>query len=174
MVHAAPGLLRLSQNRGDEAVDAFRESAGLAPDDFFMQFVYGVSALRSNVLDSSRLNELAVDALKRAAALNPDSADAWGWLAAGQMQREASLADARLSVERAIQLAPGRNEYRLRWADIRILQGDYDEARSADEDRCAWPTHRGAERQGAGAPAQREDGCGQAASQRETDAARTG
>ena len=68
--------------------------------------------------------------MKRAVALNPDSADAHGWLAYAQMLSDASLPDARSSIERAMQLAPGRIEYRLRWADIRIQQGGYDDAKA--------------------------------------------
>jgi tetratricopeptide (TPR) repeat protein len=67
--------------------------------------------------------------LKRAAALKPQSSEAQAWLAYALMQDEDRLADARIAIERAIELAPGRIDYRLRWADIRILQGSYGDAR---------------------------------------------
>ena len=43
--------------------------------------------------------------------------------------RTATLPDARVSILRAIELAPGRLDFRLRYADISILQGRIEEAR---------------------------------------------
>jgi tetratricopeptide (TPR) repeat protein len=130
IVHAALGLLRLSEKREDEGIDALQRAAQMAPDDFLMQFLHGVWLLRVNESPSSATVGTAIGALKRAVTLNPDSADAYGWLAYAQMLSEASLPEARVSIERAMQLAPGRIEYRLRWADIRIQQGGYDEAKA--------------------------------------------
>ena len=130
MTHAALGLLRLSEQREDEGIAALRRAAEMAPDDFLIQFLHGVWLLRVNDSQSSAAVITAAGALKRAVALNPDSADAHGWLAYAQMLSDASLPDARSSIERAMQLAPGRIEYRLRWADIRIQQGGYDDAKA--------------------------------------------
>jgi len=126
--HAALGLLRLSQHRDDDGIDALRRAAEMTPDDFFTQFLHGVWLLRASA-ESPGAVSTAIDALKRAVVLNPNSADAHGWLAYGQMLSDASLADARGSIERAMQLAPGRIEYRLRWADIRLRQGGIDDAK---------------------------------------------
>ena len=126
--HAALGLLRLSQHRDDDGIDALRRAAEMAPDDFLTQFLHGVWLLRASA-ESAGAVSTAIDALKRAVVLNPNSADAHGWLAYGQLLSDASLADARGSIERAMQLAPGRIEYRLRWADIRLRQGGIDDAK---------------------------------------------
>src|SRR5262249_1062059 len=67
----------------------------------------------------------AIESLKRAAVLNPNSADAFGWLAYAQSLAEAPLDEVRSSIDRAVQLAPGRIEYVMRWADVRIRMGDY-------------------------------------------------
>jgi hypothetical protein len=63
-------------------------------------------------------------------ALRRDSPDANAWLAFAQMLDDTTLPDARESIQRAIDLAPGRLDYRLRYADVSILQGNFDEARS--------------------------------------------
>ena len=125
---AALGLLRLSQHRDDDGINALRRAAEMAPDDFLTQFLHGVWLLRVSA-ESPGAVSTAIDALKRAVVLNPNSADAHGWLAYGQMLSDASLADARGSIERAMQLGPGRIEYRLRWADIRLRQGGIDDAK---------------------------------------------
>ena len=126
--HTALGLLRLSQHRDDDGIDALRRAAEMAPDDFLNQFLHGVWLLRVTA-ESPGAVSTAIDALKRAVVLNPNSADAYGWLAYGQMLSDASLADARGSIERAMRLGPGRIEYPLRWADIRIRQGGIDDAK---------------------------------------------
>jgi hypothetical protein len=44
------------------------------------------------------------------------------------MQEPATLADARASIERAVDLAPGYATFRIRRADIIGMQGRYEEA----------------------------------------------
>jgi hypothetical protein len=68
--------------------------------------------------------------LKRATLLNGASSDAYAALAYVQMLSHDLLPDARTSIEHAIALSPGRLDYRLRYADIRILQGDIEAARA--------------------------------------------
>jgi tetratricopeptide (TPR) repeat protein len=123
MCQVALGLLRLSQLRTEEGVAALNKADSLAPDDFTTQFLLGVALLRTD--RSSDENVAAAGrALTRAVALNPESSDAHAWLAYVQMQSPKTLAEARASIERAMALAPGRLDYRLRYADVRILQGE--------------------------------------------------
>jgi tetratricopeptide (TPR) repeat protein len=129
--HAALGLLRLSTQRVGEGLDALRQASEMAPDDFFIQFLYGVSLLRTDDAQSPDTARRAAAPLTRAVAINAESADAYGWLAYAQMLMDASLPDARTSIERAMRLAPGRVEFVTRWADIRILQGAYADAKAA-------------------------------------------
>jgi tetratricopeptide (TPR) repeat protein len=140
----ALGLLRLSQHRDEEGLEALRRASEMAPDDFLAQFAHGIWRLRTGEVRSKSALDEAVAALRRAIALNPNSADAYGWLAYAQMLSELSLNDARASIERAIQLAPGRVEYRLRWADIRILQDQYADAKSVLTRIAAIKTDRDA------------------------------
>jgi Flp pilus assembly protein TadD len=68
-------------------------------------------------------------ALTEAATLDPGSSDALAWLAYADMLRDDGLAEAEKTIGRAIALSPGRLDYRLRQADILMLQDRLAEAR---------------------------------------------
>jgi len=121
----ALGLLQISEDRVADGLASLRRAAGLAPDDFFVQFVAGVWPLRVDAGGSREATAAAIESLKRATALNPNSADAFGWLAYAQLATDAPLSEVRSAIDRAVQLAPGRIEYVLRWADVRVRMGDY-------------------------------------------------
>src|SRR5262245_2042703 len=124
------GLLRLSQERVDAALDSFGRAAALAPHDFLTQFVCGISRVRADPRASDEQRRLALATLKQATSLNGSSSDALATLAYVQMLSADTLADARTSIEHAITLAPGRLDYWLRYADVRLLQGNVDAARN--------------------------------------------
>ena len=134
MPQLALGLLRLDQARAAEAWTAFERAVGAAPDDFFAQFSYGVSRLRQQAAAADAPPQASVaiararEALSRAVAINPASSDAFAWLAYAEMMSDGRLREARAAIERAIDIAPGRIDYRLRYADICILDGRIDEA----------------------------------------------
>jgi tetratricopeptide (TPR) repeat protein len=130
----ALGLLRLDEGRADEAWPAFESAVAAAPNDFFAQFSYGVSRRRHPAAPAAApvrqapAIARACDALTRAAAINPSSSEAFAWLAYAEMMTDGRLREARAAIETAIELAPGRIDYRLRYADIWILEGRIDEA----------------------------------------------
>jgi tetratricopeptide (TPR) repeat protein len=130
IAHVALGLLRVEQERRSEALDALEHAAQLAPDDFLTQFVHGSWLLRIDRSESGPTIDKATTALKRAVEANSSSADAYGWLAYAQMLSKSTLGEAHASIDKAVQLAPGRLEFLLRLADIRILEGDYDRAKA--------------------------------------------
>ena len=131
-VQLALARLRLAQDRADEAWPALERAVQLAPDDFDILYSTGVAALvhldRASDQKRGDLEQRAFAALTRAAVLAPDSPDTLAWLAyAGLRQREwGAAADA---IARAIALAPGRTEFRIRQADIMILRGAPNAAR---------------------------------------------
>jgi tetratricopeptide (TPR) repeat protein len=133
MPQLALALLRLDEERTSEAWPAFERAVAAAPDDFFAQYAYGVSRLRHQAAAGDRSGhttaiDRAREALARAAAINPSSSDAFAWLAYAEMIADNRLAEARTAITRAIDLAPGRIDYRLRYADICILEGKIAEA----------------------------------------------
>ncbi len=123
------GLLRLERQELPQALGAFTRAAALAPDDFMTQYVAGFSRLQADPQGSEERRVEALAVLKRAARLNPASADAFAALAYVQMLSPDTLGDARTSIERAVLLAPGKLSHRLRYADILILQDQLDDAR---------------------------------------------
>jgi tetratricopeptide (TPR) repeat protein len=125
----ALGLLRISEQRVDEGVAALERARALAPDDFMTQFLHGVALLRADA-GNGQHTALATSSLERAVALRSESADAQAWLAYAQMLSDATLPAAGVAIRRAIELAPGRLDFRLRYADISILQGRVEEART--------------------------------------------
>jgi tetratricopeptide (TPR) repeat protein len=130
VTHLAAGLLRLAQSRTSEGLLELERAAALAPDDFLSQYLYGAWLLRSTAPESSKQSvNAAVAALTRATKLMPESSDAFAFLAYAQMQNPVLLNAAIVSIAHAIELAPGRADYRLRWADIRFMQGANDDAR---------------------------------------------
>ena len=129
MTQLALGLLRLAQDRDADGLDALGRAAELAPQDFMTQYIVGMSMIRSDGGDRDDHRAPAYAALQRAVALNRSSSDALAALAYVQMLSKETLAAARGSIERAIALSPGRLDYRLRFADIQILQGQLAPAR---------------------------------------------
>jgi tetratricopeptide (TPR) repeat protein len=124
----ALGLLRASDD-SPEAIEILNRAQALAPGDFATQFLHGVALLRVDRGFGVHTQEAAAS-LRRAVAMRSDSADAHGWLAFALMMSDDHLVDAQVEILRAIELAPGRLEYRLRYADISILQGRIADARA--------------------------------------------
>ena len=118
--------LRLAQGRADEAWAPLEAALKLAPEDFDIQYRAGVTALQ--YLDSASAPRQADviqrshDALTKAAASEPGSPDTLAWLAYANMRQQA-WDEGASAIARAIQLAPGRAEFRIRQADIMILRG---------------------------------------------------
>ncbi len=114
-------LLRLQQDRAAEAWPLLRKAAALASDDFFTQYTFGLSLLRANPPPGDAAEdplELAHGALARAVALNPESAEALGWLAYADLVAGTRLPEAETAITKAIALSPGRIDYRLRLAEV--------------------------------------------------------
>jgi tetratricopeptide (TPR) repeat protein len=126
--------LRLRQHRVDEALPLFERAVVLTPEDFSAQFALGVSLLRREVIGgrfggNTPAVARARAALAKAAELNAASSEAFAWLAYAEMVTDGRLAAAMTAIRRAIDLAPGRLDYVLRFADICILGGALPEAR---------------------------------------------
>lgn len=125
--------LRLFQDRANEAWPLLERAARLGQDDFAIQYGTGVASLQ--YLDHAAggqqqvtVEQQAHDALTRAALLMPNSPDTFAWLAYADLRQQA-WDDAAKAISRAIELAPGRTEFRLRQADIMILRGAPNAAR---------------------------------------------
>ena len=128
-------LVDLADQKPERAWDEFARAAALAPDDFFVQYLYGSTLLadaREETLMPEEQNARAAKAyaaLARAAALGP------AWMAASERKGEAAafdparLAEARTLLTEAAAAAPGRLEYVVRLAQVCVQQDDMTEAR---------------------------------------------
>jgi tetratricopeptide (TPR) repeat protein len=116
--------LRLHQGRTEDARGPLDKAVALAPHDFVTQYVYGLLLLRETIDASPETpgnddkRELAHDALTRAVAANPQSADALAWQAYADLASGVRLDEARDAMRRAIALAPAHQEYRVQLAQI--------------------------------------------------------
>ena len=147
VTHLALGLLRIEEGRISEAWPALERAVAIAPDDFMTEYAYGASLLREaaqvdgQVADATALAHSQA-ALTAATTINPYASEAWSWLAYAFMLDDDRLPKAEEAIERAIELAPGRLEYRLRWADINILSGHIADARKLLTELAALTTDR--------------------------------
>jgi tetratricopeptide (TPR) repeat protein len=133
----ALALLRLHEERPDEAREPLERAVALAPNDFITQYVYGLLLLRDTIdapRGSDDKRELAHAALTRAVAANPESADALAWQAYSDLAAGTRLDEAREATRRAIALAPHQQSYRIQLADI--------DAAAAERHEGAQPRRR--------------------------------
>jgi Flp pilus assembly protein TadD len=79
-------------------------------------------------LDQGRTAD-ALASLSRAVASDPSSASAFAWLAYAHMSI-GQLPEARTAIDRALALEPRRPDFRLRDADVAVLEGDVSRARA--------------------------------------------
>jgi len=71
----------------------------------------------------------ALASLSRAVASDPSSATAFAWLAYAHMSI-GQVPEARTAIDRALALEPRRPDFRLRDADVSVLEGDVSRARA--------------------------------------------
>ena len=147
ITHLALGLLRIEEGRISESWPALERAVAIAPDDFMTQYAYGASLLR----EAAQVDGLVADAtalahsqaaLRAATTINPYASEAWSWLAYANMLDDDQLPAAEDAINHAIELAPGRLEYRLRWADIAILRGHVADAKKLLIELAAVTTDR--------------------------------
>ena len=122
------GLLHLRAGRYDEAMPLLERAATLAPDDPWVQTALGRALVaqfeepRAPDNASAHLPR-ARTALTRAAARDPNSAYTLALLGRADLMPGGDLERALSSLERAVQLMPGREEYRLMLAQVFVRQG---------------------------------------------------
>ena len=130
--HLSLGLLLLRQRRGADAWPHLERAVAIDPASFFAQYSYALSLLRYRADDPNHPDVEAVNAaaaaLRKAVDLNADSTDALAWLGYADLVAGTALDEARTVLTRAVSLAPGRLDYRLRLAEINLRQNDLTEA----------------------------------------------
>jgi cytochrome c-type biogenesis protein CcmH/NrfG len=128
------GAIDLRENRLSDALGHLEKAAALAPDDFIVQSAYGrglvtqMSEARADPEGAATILPQARLALGRAATISPRSARAAWMLAYAELVGGGDVPAAIVTLERAVQLDPSREEYRLLLAQARMREGEYDKA----------------------------------------------
>jgi tetratricopeptide (TPR) repeat protein len=121
------GYILLKKNDLDEAQKHFESAAQLNPNDA-LNF-YGQGLVAMNIGGNTGVPPGALAAFEKAAALNPDFAPSWYYLAMIYSQRDETLPKALIDAQRAASLAPGESRYQLQLAALLDRAGHPDEAR---------------------------------------------
>jgi tetratricopeptide (TPR) repeat protein len=127
---SALGLIEFRARRFTEALTLLERGAQEDVLDPFVQSALGRASIfvlsqQSNSDERSETLRKARGALNRAVELDPNSAYAAGTLGFIELQAGTDLPRAIALLERASQLAPNREQYRLELAQALIRQGEY-------------------------------------------------
>lgn len=136
MAHFSFGMLRMRQNRYGEARSHFRRAAEADPQNYLAHYHYADAIHREQVDESRFVSEFREDSVKemrealgRARQLNPDFADTYKLLAFINLVLGEDLDEAVNLINRAIALAPHREDIVYTLAQIQMRRKDYAAAR---------------------------------------------
>jgi len=121
------GYVLLKKDDLDEAQKHFESAAQLNPYDALNFYGQGLVAMNKGGNTGVPPGSLA--AFEKAAALSPDFAPAWYYLAMIYSQRDETLQKAMTDAQRAASLAPGESRYQLQLAALLERSGHPEEAR---------------------------------------------
>jgi tetratricopeptide (TPR) repeat protein len=130
--HAVLGLQAFRANQMDTALPLLEKAASLGGNDGWVQIAYGralVTQLGGGG-DASAAAQRARTVLGRAVELDPDSAFAAAMLGYVELILETDATHAASLLERAVRLAPAREQYRLFLAQAWMRQREFAKATS--------------------------------------------
>ncbi|MDQ3907697.1 MAG: tetratricopeptide repeat protein [Acidobacteriota bacterium] len=143
--HVSLGLLRMRQNRAQEAIDELKRATELEPQNYLAHYYYaGVldaegSEDEFTVAGYAARSSLIRAELKRAVELAPDFPDAQGLLVLTDIERNPNLDEATKILERLTALAPDRREIKLLRARLALRREEFDAARAGLKEIAADP-----------------------------------
>lgn len=125
---ATAGLARIAEENGRlaEARATYAKAAQLAPDDFFIQYLYGRSLLEPAPEPGAA--QKAEAALRQAVKLRPDFAEGWGRLAQALSYQSPLPPDAMQVFETAWHLMPSRDDFAFNLSLLYAQTGQRDKA----------------------------------------------
>jgi tetratricopeptide (TPR) repeat protein len=136
LAHQSLGTLRLRQNRYAEARRHFRRAIEAGSQDYLAHYYYALAIHREQVDENQYVSDLPEEsvkemraALRLARQLNPDFADTYRLLAFINLIRGEDLDEAIDLINRAISLAPHREDIVYTLAQIQLRRKDYAAAR---------------------------------------------
>lgn len=125
---SALGLIELRAGNEEAAFPLLERAATLAPADATIQAAYGRALTRRadrGLADEDELYRKARTVLARALEIEPDNVSTLVTLAEVEMGSGANTARAVQLMQRVVQAAPSREEYRLVMAQAMAVNGDY-------------------------------------------------
>jgi len=128
--HTSLGMVASRENRADDARKELEMAAGLPTATYVTQFEFANALAQSWANPAPGDGEKIEKALRRAIELNPSFPDAYEMLAWKLGQNEPSLDEAMRLVNKALDLAPGREAYVYRKAVLLANKQDFTAARS--------------------------------------------
>ncbi len=123
--HTSLGLAASREKRGDDARKELEMAAGLPTATYVSQFEFANALAQSWANPGPGDGEKIEKALRRAIELNPSFPDVYEMLAWKLGQNEASLDEAMRLVDKALDLAPGREAYVFRKATLLANKQDF-------------------------------------------------
>ena len=128
--HAALGLQAFRASQMNTALPLLEKAASLGGNDGWVQIAYGRALIAhfGGGGDASAAAQRARTVLSRAVELDPDSAFAAAMLGYVELMLDTDAARATTLLERAVQLAPAREQYRLFLAQAWLRQREFTKA----------------------------------------------
>jgi tetratricopeptide (TPR) repeat protein len=136
MAHVSLGTLRLRQNRYVEAQRHLQRAIAAGSQDHLAHYYYAFAIYRDQVGETHYVSDLPEDSVKEMRAalglsrqINPDFADTYKLLAFINLVHGENLDEATRLINRAIALAPHREDIVYTLAQIQMRRKDYAAAR---------------------------------------------
>lgn len=136
MAKTSLGLIRLKQNKFDEAVIYLEDAANSDTANYLTYFYYayalskkGMSNLGFVIRYDSNDADKMREALKKSISLNPNYSEALDLLAFVDLVRSENLDEAIENLNRAINLAPGNQWYQIHLAELYLGKNQFERAR---------------------------------------------
>jgi tetratricopeptide (TPR) repeat protein len=140
MAQASLGIVRMRQQRFDEAKGALREAVNGNSNNYLTHYYYAYVVSREGMDSSSMVRGYEPDAaetmraeLKKAIALKPDFPNSYSLLAFVNMVTGEQLDESIELLKRAQALSPGKQEINIHLAQIYLRQQKFDLARQTLE-----------------------------------------
>lgn len=135
--HASLGMLRLRQNRYDEAKQQLELASQTDSSNYLVHYYRAYVLSREGAGSDSSVDgyyddekaALMRSELKRAIELEPNFAESYRLLAFINLVREEHLDEAIALIQKAMKLSPRREEYALLLAQIRLRRNEFQAAR---------------------------------------------
>jgi tetratricopeptide (TPR) repeat protein len=140
MTQASLGMLRMRQRRFAEAKDHLRRAVASDARNHLAHYYYAYVLSREGMSEIGFVQNYAPEAatemraaLKKAISLKPDYAGSYRLLAFVNMVTGEQIDESIELLKRALQLAPGEDQFRLDLAQLYLRKQDFDSARKIVE-----------------------------------------